>query len=95
MSGKGNGDALGAAIAQAMRSALREWSREHGNGADPEVLWSTDVVKLTIHATYTPSHHGFLAVEVVSKRPGRTDLYPFHLQRGSGRVLVSKRRGAT
>lgn len=79
MAKRGYIDGLSTAFANAMRDAFKQWCEEHGNGQALELLWTQDIDRIDVSAHYTPRHRGVLVVEVHSKRPGRSELYPYSL----------------
>jgi len=73
--------ALGAAVAEAMRDAARVWAEEN-NESDPigDAL-AMNAAKIEVHGTLMIGGPFSLAIEVKDRRPGRSSLSSYVLER--------------
>lgn len=83
-------DPLAKAFAAAMRDAYRCWRRFHPDPDTDAGDWGPDVSRLELTCHYHPGGTGFVAVSVVSRRPGRSDVHSFVLTSQSGEVRLAR-----
>lgn len=84
-------DPVAGAFASALRDAYRAWREEHPDPETEPGEWGPDVRRLEVSAEYRPGGTGFIAVTVISSRPGRSAVQGFSLFSQSGKVRLCRK----
>lgn len=90
MSASSHDSTFPAAVASATRDAWTLWLKDNSAGEDPQTAYALFVRRIEINASIAPGARGFIAVEVVDRRPGRSTLTAYSLSMKGGQSKLTR-----
>lgn len=92
MAESGLSDALAQSFATAMRDAFLSWKRQHAPSVGGQEAFAMWVRRIEVSAQYAPGGRGFVSVEVLDRRPGRSTLESYQLVSSRSATTLERRK---